>query len=223
MKLVETKKLFYNEYKYKLVIHQKMAFYIKARNLSRLREHLDRLQRQVDSGEKSLSLFSGFRSKTITLDEFYEVKKIYRELVKSSNYATRSEGVTLSFYSNDYAWLLKLKGKVDYPKELWQPRAEAESVINDPNVIVCKEPPQYEYKATLRPANKVDPGLADWIESNPGLAKTTAKTLENIRAGRNYLGGQIYLRDEKVVALSSLVMPTSARIDKLVYVPIEDK
>jgi hypothetical protein len=224
LKHFETRKLFYNRYKYKLVIRTALARHINPRTLSKLRENLDRLQRQVDDGETSLVLYTGFLNKTVSKEDFYDAKRIYQELVKAHDYCTRAEGLTLSVFSNDWAWLLKLENKADNPRELWKPRKESEEFMDDPNVIIVKTPPKYEYKVTLRPYDKVDPGFADWAEANPDLAKTTKKTLSHIRANRRYrLSGHVYFRDAKVMSLASLMLSKVGRVDKLVYVADKDK
>lgn len=223
MKHCETKKLFYNRYKYKLVIRTALARYISPRTLSRLREHLDSFQRQVDEGATSLVLYTGFLNRNIAKEEFYEAKRIYQEFIKAHDYCTRAEGITLSIFSNDWAWLLKLKSKSENPREIWKPRKESEEVLSDPNIIVVKSPPEFEYKIMLPPYDKIDTGFADWIEANPTLVKTTKKTLKQIRTPKYILTGHIYVRDAKILDLVSFMVPKLGRVDKLVYVADEDK
>lgn len=223
MKHFETTKLFYNRYKYKLVLRTALAKHINPSKLTRLSEILDGLQRQADAGQANLTFLTGMFNRSITSEELYESKRIYKELLRSTEYRTRAEGITLSVYSNNWHWLLKLKSKVDDPQELWRPRKESEKTIEAPNVIVVKQPPSYEFKVMLSTYSKIDPGLAEWIEANPTLAKTGKKTLSRIRNPRYTPSGHVYVRDLKVLNLLSFMVSNIGRVDKLVYVADKDK
>lgn len=224
MRHFETTKLFYDQYKYKLVVMNALGHVFRNRNLTQTRKILDSLQLQVDNGKTELVLSNGYRRQYFSLDVFFECKRLYREFLEAKyEYKIRVERSYLTIYSNNKPWLEKLKTQVENPKEFWAPRINCEEVIANANVIVTRRPPEFMYRVSLSSGRKVDPGLASWLRANTDKAKATEKCIELIERQEYPRGQFFYVRDEKVLQLAMLMIDKVGRIDKLVYVDDQDK
>jgi hypothetical protein len=215
----ETTKLFYDNYLYKIVVNNSLALLFRDKNLSRAREELDILQHKYERSEPLDSL-SGFRRRTITVDEFIEAKNLYTEFCKQDDFKLRVSNPFMQIYSNDYVWLTLLSNKIKSTYEFWEPRTENLQSL-DKNVILVNNPVKFKYKITL--GHACDKNLADWIRKNPDKAKAGTKCLETIERSGYVRGMYFYARDEKIVQLLNLFVTKLARIDKLVYMSNIDK
>ena len=183
---------------------------------------LDNLQRQQDEG-KALELFFGYRKYNITSEVFVENKRFYKQFTKPVDYKIRVERTMMSIYSNDLGWITAMKRIAESPIEFWRPDKAHDAWLTEPNVILVRQPTEFEFKVTLSSVTPADPGLANWIRANPDKAKTTDKCLEIIETKQYPRGQYIYVRDQKVLNLMSFMLNKMGRVDKLVYVDDEDK
>lgn len=223
MKQYETTKLFYDRYKYKLVILNELGQIFRHKNMARARLLLDSLQYQQDTGESLQILSNIFWRQAVTPEVFLENKRFYKEFDKAVDYKVRIERTMMSIYSNDLVWIKTLSKIAESPIEIWKPRESCEQLIEEPHVILTRTPTEFNYKVTLSSTHPVDPGLANWIRANPDKAKASEKCLGVIER-RGYPRGQhIYIRDEKILNLVSFMIDKLGRVDKLVYVDDEDK
>lgn len=194
----------------------------KKKDLFRSRQVLDSLQSMQDD-KQPLVLSTGFRMQTVSPEVFSENKRLYRLFQRQPDYKVRVERTMMSVYSNDLTWLKAMSKVAESPLEIWAPRKGTEKAIEETNVILIRNPSEYEFKITLSSKSPVDPGLASWIRANPDKAKATDRCLELIER-KGFPSGQfIYVRDEKVLHLISFMIDKMGRIDKLVYVDDEDK
>lgn len=223
MKHFKTTKLFYDQFLYKLVVVNPVAFIFRNKRLGYVRQIIDSVQRQYDDNEDPLIVYNGSRMYHINKETFFELKRFYSLFNNpTEHFKLRVERTYLTIYSNDIDWLKLVKSQSENPKELWQPPAGAEQYY-EPNVILVNKPPEYEYKVTFPVGRKIDPGFANWIRANPDKAKTTEDVLSRIE--KNYLlhGHYFYIRDEKILQLVMFMIDKVGRIDKLVYVDDQDK
>ena len=222
MKQYETTKLFYDRYKYKVVMLNSLGHIFRGLDMPAARAKLDYLQRLYDSQEQ-LVLPSGFRLHPVTLEVFLENKRLYSQFNKQQDYKVRVERTLLTVYSNDKHWLRALSKIAESPLEFWSPRSECEDIISEANVIITRCPQDYEFKVTLGSSRHVDPGLASWIRANPDKAKASEACLARIERKSNTRGQYFYARDQKVLQLITLMIDKIGRVDKLIFVGSEDK
>lgn len=222
MRQFETTKLFYDRYKYKVVMLNAMGHIFKKKKMSQARGVLDALQSMQDNNE-ALVLSTGFRKQNVTPEVFLENKRLFKAFSKTSDYKVRVERTLMTIYSNDLLWLKTVCKIAESPIEFWAPKEGTEKMLEETNVILTRQPSDFEYKLTLSTTAPVDPGLATWIRNNPDKAKASDNCLEIIERKEYPRGQYIYIRDEKVLRLISFMIDRMGRIDKLVYVDDEDK
>ena len=207
MRLRETKKLFYDEYPYKLSLYNALGHIFREKNFKFARDELDQLQLLY---ERNQPLIRGsFRQKHYDIETFEEAKILFKELTKTDDYKIRVENPNLQLYSHNKEWLLSIAKIVRHPVDFFEPEA-----VLTKNVIVVDTPTDYSYRITL--GAKVDPGLARWIEANPKLAKAGPVCMEEIKNNGYVKGLYFYVRDEKILNLVNLMLGKSSRIDKIV-------
>lgn len=214
MKRRETKKLFYDEYPYKLSILNPLGDIFREKNFKNARAELDQLQLQYERNEPLVR--GSFRLKTYDLETFQECKFLYKEFIKRDDYKIRIEFPNLQLYSIDRDWLINLSKMVKLPMAFYEP-----STILEKNTILVDKPTSYNYRITLN--SNPDPNLASWIEKNPKLAKAGPVFLEDVAANSYCKGLYFYVRDEKILNLVALMLGKTSRIDKIVYKQDLDK
>lgn len=207
MKILETKKLFYNEYAYKLGFYNPLAHIFREKKFKFALEELETLQKMYNNNEP-LTLGS-LRKKTYTVESFFECKWLYGELQSRDNYKIRIEYPIFQIYSNDKEWLQYIGNNIESPQYFYEPFVKLSR-----NIIIVSKASNYQYRITLN--SKPDPSLAKWIIANPKLAKAGPVFLKEV-ANKGYSKGlYFYVRDDKVLGIVSLMLGSSSRIDKLV-------
>lgn len=214
LKYRETKKLFYDEYAYKLSFYNPLAHIFREKNFKFARDELDQLQLQFERNEPLER--GSFRKRTYDIDSFQECKLLYKELTKKDNYKIRVENPNAILYSNNSDWLLKIKCLLKNPIEFYEPK-----ILLERNTILVDKPTDYDFRITLN--SNPDPSLAKWIKNNPKLAKAGPVCLQEIENNGYTRGLYFYVRDEKILRLVSLMLGKATRVDKIVYSKDLDK
>lgn len=207
MRTRETKKLFYNEYPYKLGIFNSLAYIFREKKFRFAREELSRLEVMYEMN-KPLVLGS-FRKKEYDIPTFMECKWLYKELISRNDYKIRVEYPTVQLYSHDKEWLLSIATKVKTPTDFYEP-----PVVLAKNTILVEKPSNYEYRVTL--SSKPDPSLSKWIVANPKLAKAGPVFLQEVADNGYSRGLYFYVRDDKVLNIVGLMLGSNSRVDKIV-------
>ena len=200
------RKLFYNKYRYKIVIYNTLASIFRNCEFDYARRQLDMLQLQVDTGSKSLVMPRRiYFSRFITQDDFEESKILLREFSKSKDFSLRVEMGCLNVYSNDEDWLKSLSKKILGAIEFWSP-AEYVNKLTKNQIIV--DVPNMKYRITLRSCPS---SFANWCEQNSEKIKIGKSVLFSIANKGDVSGRYLYVRDEKVLTLIELMIGSSIR------------
>jgi hypothetical protein len=207
LKTRETKKLFYNEYPYKLGFSNPLAHIFREKNFKFARDQLHKLQMLYNENEP-LTLGS-YRQKTYTEQSFKECKWLYEELQSRDDYKIRIEFPFVQLYSSDKDWLYFLSKKIENPLDFYEP-----PVMLSKNTILVETPSNYGYRITLN--SKPDPSLASWIQANPKLAKAGPVFLDEVANSGYSKGLYFYVRDDKVLNIVGLMLGSACRVDKIV-------
>lgn len=207
MRKLETKKLFYNEYPYKLGVYNPLANIFREKKFRFAREELSRLELLWELNKPLVS--GNFRKKEYDTETFFECKWLYKEFISRNDYKLRVEYPTIQIYSHDKAWLLHISNNVKQADSFYEP-----PVLLPKNTIIVDKPTEYNYRITLNA--KPDPGLSRWIKSNPKLAKAGPVFLEEV-SKKGYTNGlYFYVRDDKVLNIVGLMLGSMGRVDKIV-------
>ena len=226
MKLHETKKLHYNKFLYKLVMHNTCSSFFRTefnkQDLSYARQKIDSLHHAFNPKKQYIELagYRGTWKDLYPVNDYYDAITIYRHLRDREvcDYIVRCERNTLTIYSNDRKWLIKLGNNLKTKiSEFWEPDPENVSLLQtNKNIILVNKVPDYEYKITLG-KKKGLPSLAKWIDNNPKLAKMGDIARQECYNSGWVKGYYFHVRDEKALFIvQMLVGDNIQRIDKFV-------
>lgn len=217
MKHLNTTKLFYDKYKYRLVVQHTLGTIFRDKNLAHARQVLDNLQFQLEQGDE-LEWRRGFKYYVnISNEQLFSAQFLLHEFYMQGhgNYKLRCEHPCLMIYSNDLHWLNKMIDKGIVADSLTQPNfADVKELV--PYVIVTDDDPIiYQYKVTV--GSQVSPALADWIRANSDKCKAGTKFLHSV-ANNGYVNGMyFYVRDERVLQLVQIIIGGDIkRVDKFI-------
>ena len=215
MQRLETTKLFYGAYLYKLSIRNQIASSFREKNLPLARRDLDTLQRMYEEGSPLL-LITGLRSRTVTKQHFIEASKLYNHFTKNEDYKLRVEQNTMSIYSNNLNWINTIIKEIDLENliSLHEPDTNFVSKLTA-NTIIVSQSNGYEYKVTL---GNIASGetFGKWAINNPNLIKI-GPALKDALLNNGYVSGMyFYARDSRTLQLCNLMITNIRRIDKLV-------
>lgn len=224
----ETNKLFYNQYVYKITTPNQLAAIFRKNNLKKAKNELDLLQKKLESN-MALTVNNFLRTRAITHEDFFTAKNIWLYLTEISNdnidYRLRIEHPDFSLFTNDERIVDKLSKIVKSNGfcEVWKPNESYKGFLHqNKNVILVDNPPEYHLKVTLKPQNASE--FLKWINNNPDKVKA-GRTFKNFikHSGYIYEGLYVYVRDEKILQLISLMGVKFQRVEKLIYKQDLDK
>jgi hypothetical protein len=230
LKLFETRKLFYTEYLFKLVLRNELNTIFrtelqKKEKLSYARSQLDQL---TESYRNNLPLVKKFYRSNVIIDvqDYFDAMIIFTTLKNSEEYKLRIDPSSqLTLFSNNKQFLLDLASKVHTTTvQFWQPNpTHIELLKSETRIILVDSIPELSLKVHFN-SKRVPKEFAKWIRSNGDkcrMGEIAIDSLENY----GYLNGlYMYVRDEKVLNLITLLAGRSIRsIEKLVYASNIDK
>ena len=224
MKKLETTKLFWGKYLYKLAINNSIGSIFRDKNLSHAREVLDTLQQQYESGQP-LVLKSFARVLSVSELSFLDARKLYKFLVRArDDYTLRIQNINIRVYSNNHKWIHTLKSAInkDNLLELWEPNPSHIPTL-DSNTIIVDSSNGYEYKVTFGVNVGDTSGFANWAKNNTRQVKVGPVLLEQLTYNGYVNDMYFYARDEKTLQLCSLMLSNVRRVDKLVVKSDIDK
>lgn len=222
LKLLETKKLHYGKYLYKLSIENQLSGIFRTENqrngkLMYAKSKIDEFTSLAS--KKGSIVIERFKSKSVvSSDELSDAINLYNALKNSNEYLIRCEYKKVIVYTNDRDLLDKLMSKVKGRKQLWEPDSSLISLLStQPNIIISNKPTDFPYKLTFG-RKSAKPELAAWIEKNSDKVQAGAVLMRNLKSGNRWIQGQyIFARDENIIMLLQMIVGDNiARIDKII-------
>jgi hypothetical protein len=224
LKLLESKKLHYKKYLYKLKVSNPVASIFRTErqrggNLEFARNEIQKFRNLYDNGQPLLC-YRYRTSSTVDFKFIEEANEIYNILHSASGYLMRCEHRTMIIYSNDKELLVSISKKIHSDEvELWEPdKAVVNFLTSNTDIIIVDNPTDFPYKITLG-RHPGSAQLANWIVNNTDKVKIGPILLKNLHNAVTWIQGQyFYVRDEHVIFLLQIMISTNiSRIDKLVY------
>ena len=224
LKHFESSKLFYSEYLYKLVFRNELnnifrAELQKKEKLSYARSQLDTLTEQY---RNNLPLYKkAWRAEiVIDINDYFDAINVYNTLKKFDDYKIRIDPYsTVTLFSNNKAFLLDLSNKLRTNSvQFWEPNPKYIDILtSNTKIQIVDEPPELPLKIWFN-STRINTDFATWIRANEDKCKIGKIALEGLE-NYGYLNGlYIYLRDEKILNLVTLLAGSSIRnVEKLVY------
>lgn len=188
VKYLETTKLWYNKYLYKVVVRNQDAY------------------RMGFAGR-----YSGLRLK---LNE--EIEHLL-EMIREDDCRTRGEGSHISVFANNRKLIEEIQNTFsDTVEEIWEPDPSRIHVLKQPNTILVKESASHPIRVTLND-KKINSDFTQWIDANPDKVTVGDTAYRAIKRGWMVGGLYFYLRDDKILSLVNLMIwDNIRRVDRLV-------
>jgi len=185
---METIKLWYNKYLYKVVVRNQDAY------------------RMGFAGR-----YSGLRLK---LNE--EIEHLL-EILREDDCRTRGEGSHVSVFTNNRKLIEEIQNTFsDTVEEIWQPDPSQIHVLKQPNTILVKEPASHPIRVTMND-KRIASDFTQWIDANPDKVTIGDTAYRAIKRGWMVGGLYFYLRDDKILSLINLMLwDNIRRVDRLV-------
>ena len=224
LKHFESTKLFYSEYLYKLVFRNELNNIFrselqKKEKLSYARSQLDSLTEQY---RNNLPLHKKTWRTDVSVDinDYFDAMAVYNTLKKTDEYKIRIDPYSsVTLFSNNKEFLLELGNKLKTDSaEFHQPNPDYIDILkSNAKIQIVDVLPKLPIKVWFN-SNRINTDFANWLRANNDKCKIGTIALESLE-NYGYLNGlYIYLRDEKVLNLVTLLAGSSIRsVEKLVY------
>jgi hypothetical protein len=181
LKQFESRKLFFSEYLYKLVLRNELNVIFrselqKKEKLSYARQELDRL---AENYRNNLPLQKKAWRADIQLDthDYFDAMTIYTALKSSDEYKLRVDpGSCITLFSNNKTFLLDLANKLHTSLlEFWEPNAEYVDILKTKTKIqIVDEPPKLPLKVWFN-STRINKDFANWIRANSDKCNITSR------------------------------------------------
>ena len=220
----ESCKLFYSEYLYKLVFRNELNTIFrsdlqKKEKLSYARRELDRL---AEDYRNNFPLFKRAWRTDISIanNDYFDAMTVYSALKHSNEYKLRIDPYSkITLFSNNKEFLVDLGSKLKTDTlKFWKPDPNHIEILKSKTKIqIVDEPPALPLKVWFN-STRVNQDFASWIYANRDKCKIGTIALDSLE-NYGYMNGlYIYLRDDKVLSLVTLLAGSSIRsVEKLVY------
>lgn len=213
LKIVDTRKKFYNEYLHKLTYHNIRGAWLLCNTKSF--SQFARKYSSYQMGKYSTSL----------TDENFEVLKIFFELYQCSALRLRVERNTISIFSNDLELLYKVASetlKFIEPIQLSTVISESQRNLLEQGFIILKDQTDYNWRVNIRSGiyknYQERNSLVTYFNNIGDQVKISKNLLLQFTGTNKYVSaGYFYVKDIDIVNIIRLIMPTLVRsIDRVV-------
>ena len=224
LKHFESAKLFYSEYLYKLVFRNELNVIFrnelqKKEKLSYARSQLDALTEQYRNNNPLYK--KAWRTDvSVDINDYFDAMAVYNTLKKTDEYKIRIDPYSsVTLFSNNKDFLLELGNKLKTDSaEFHQPNPDYIDILkSNAKIQIVDVLPKLPIKVWFN-SNRINTDFANWLRANNDKCKIGTIALESLE-NYGYLNGlYIYLRDEKVLNLVTLLAGSSIRsVEKLIY------
>ena len=233
---VESQKLFYNKFYYKLEIFTGAAFLFRNKDLKTVKQTIDEFWANIDlikttnfddwPTTSTLSYSTRYWAQRFnpTEEDINNCQKLHTYLSQTDkNARVRVEINNLSIYSNLKESLYELGNSLssNHPPSFYEPSDALKDQLK-PNVLFHSFADKYKYKITL--GKVYDSSLAAYIKANNNnfvkAGPACIEAIENLSIG-SYNNFYIYVRDDNILNLLSMFGFETKRIEELL--PKSDK
>jgi hypothetical protein len=186
------------------------------------------LERLTEDYKNNLPLYKKAWRADVLLNknEYIDAITIYSALKNSNDCKIRIDHVSqITIFSNDKTLLLGIANNLHTNGvEFWEPKLEHISLLTSKTKIkIVDVVPELPLKVYFN-SKRVNAEFATWIAANRDKCKIGDVAFSSILYDGYLNGMYIYIRDEKILNLITLIVGNSIRsVEKLVYIPNIDK
>lgn len=185
-----TTRLFYNAYKYKVVLISPAAGWFRNKDFENVAW---RLANPKDN-------YHGPR----THEEKEYVKSLLAILPTLDDYNLRVESPLLSFYTNNEKDALKIaKIEPKYTKYISSPSKDSEHLL-EYNTVILKRI-DYGYRVTMGSCPNTIINFVQWCENNPKV-QLTSRAKKELSQPRSWGGSHFYVKDDKSLTMVKMFL-----------------
>ena len=208
---VDSHKLFYDQYKYKIDLNNALGFVFRNKNFSLARKSIDTAIQQYET-EGHVKWELGLRTISVTSEELADLQILLSQFTKQKQeFKLRCESHHLGIYTNDYEWCKTITSKVNAVCLVHMPK---DNITLAPGVII-NDTIDFAYKITLN--GTADPNLANFCVKNKDKIKIGNRVLSDINRGYSLKGMYMYVKDLSTITLIRLFLKKDLmRVDKIV-------
>ena len=224
LKQYESTKLFYSEYLYKLVFRNGLHTIFrhelqKKEKLSYARRELDRLAEDYRNNQPLVK--NALRTDIpIANNDYFDAMTVYSALKHSNEYKLRIDPYsTITLFSNNKEFLVDLGSKLKTDTlKFWQPNPDHIDILKSKTKIqIVDKVPALPIRIWFN-GIRIDKEFANWVRANQDKCKMGKIALDSLESYGYMNGLYIYLRDDKILNLVTLLAGSSIRsVEKLVY------
>ena len=209
----KTKKLFYNEYPYKISTRVAGATHLRTWSLSKL------IQWCTDGNplDEDRTRLWWDKKRELKTDKKEELLKfcIILNSFSDKEYKFRIERSTFNIFVKDKDLFHKMLTALNpFVKEYFEPENDEvlSALLSKKKIIVCDEIPHgmYKYKITLKGGNH--PGIIEWADKYPEeKVYVTSSNRKILSDGHPYYDPWIYVGDEKMLMMINFAVSGKVR------------
>ena len=191
----------------------------KKEKLSYARNQLDTLTEQY---RNNLTLYKKQWRAEIVIDinDYFDAMTTYSVLKKSTEYKLRIDPYsTITLFSNNKDFLLDLGSKLKTDTlNFWEPNLDDIDILKSKTKIqIVDKIPELPIKVWFN-STRINQDFGNWLRANKDKCKIGTIALDSLESYGYMNGLYIYLRDEKVLSLVTILAGASIRsVEKLVY------
>lgn len=196
IKIKNTTRLFFNQYKFKLVLISATAHFFRGNNLKYAKEMTDNLRK------KDYTL-GGWGKKNIGVKDLDYSDQIIKTMSKMENYCLRVESPLLSFYTNsekDAETILKLKP--EFVKYISIPESPDTETKLESNKVITKKI-DFDFKVTIGRTRDSFDSFLEWCKDNPKI-RMPKRAKRDLEKTHSWGGSYFYVKDAKTLTLVKL-------------------
>ena len=201
---IDSTKLFFDKYKYKVDLNNALGFVFRNKNFALARKSIDEAILQSDTGNVKWGI--GLRQIVVNSEDLADLQLLLSEFTRQKEkFTLRCESYHLGIYTNNFEWCKELDKKLNAVTTVHMP-------INDvdlPKGVIINDTINFAYKITLNGTS--DPNLADFCIKNKDKIKIGNRVLSDIKRGYNLKGMYMYVKDQGTitpVSYTHLTLPT---------------
>lgn len=206
MKQQVTKKLFYDQYLYRIQLRVNKASIWRGGDINYVLNQIFLYNNPTKKHEYGFNYISN-----CTPQDIEKHTKLYQTLYELEDYKIRVETSIISIYSNTKDTIEKIKKEMQ--KEvisICEPKSEQHKKLlsSRPNIVFSKV--DFKYKLTLGRINKDSVNFTDWAKNNKKVQ------LPRVDDGKIYRGCNILIKDDKTLMMVKMYLGSSIqRIDEI--------
>jgi hypothetical protein len=214
LKQIETTKLFYGEYAYRLGVRTSLSRIFRDKNFNFAKRKLDEWANEIKQGiQPFVSPYN--KHSPLAISEINFGFRLLNEFQKApSKYTYRIEQGTINIFSNNKPWLKEIQSHFkDRIESFAEPKTEEHcSLLLSKKKVEITNKKNFKYKVYLRWTGKTYPNFGTWCERNKKLVELTPTLYRSLKEPNTDINGRyFYVSDDYTLTIVNLFISDAIR------------